>query len=135
MKNENLDSVKNNVKLAIVTLIYCLFLAFVIWISASLSSCSSQPIKASRTIKNAQEAELFMLKCKVDNQAALIHAYEDVLHEVWLDKPSYVEDALSEGDAFIELNEIMGENDVFQFRNKQDSIRYTNNWNGGESSW
>lgn len=135
MKNENLDSVKNNVKLAIVTLIYCLFLAFVIWISASLSSCSSQPIKASRTIKNAQEAELFMLKCKVDNQEALIRAYQNVLHEVWLDKPAYVEDALSEGDAFIELNEIMGENDVFQFRNKQDSIRYTNNWNGGESSW
>lgn len=76
-----------------------------------------------------------MLKCKVDNQEALIRAYQNVLHEVWLDKPAYVEDALSEGDAFIELNEIMGENDVFQFHNKQDSIRYMQNWYGGESSW
>lgn len=135
MKNENLDTVKNNVKLAIVTLIYCLFLAFVIWISSTLTSCSSQPLRASRTVKNAQEAELFMLKCKVDNQEALIRAYQNVLHEVWLDKPAYVEDALAEGDAFIELNEIMGENDVFQFHNKQDSIRYMSNWYGGESSW
>lgn len=135
MKNEDLNTVKNNVKLAIVTLIYCLFLGFVIWISSTLTSCSSQPLRASRTVKNAQEAELFMLKCKVDNQARLIHAYQNVLHEVWLDKPAYVEDALSEGDAFIELNEIMGENDVFQFHNEQDSIRYTSNWNGGESSW
>ena len=135
MKNENLDTVKNNMKLAVVTLIYCLFLAFVIWISSTLTSCSSQPLRASRTVKNAQEAELFMLKCKVDNQEALIRAYQNVLHEVWLDKPAYVEDALAEGDAFIELNEIMGENDVFQFRNKQDSIRYMSNWYGEELKW
>ena len=132
MKNEDFTSVKNNMNLAVVTLIYCLFLAFVIWISSTLTSCSSQPLRAARTVKNAQEAELFMLKCKVDNQEALIRAYQNVLHEVWLDKPAYVEDALSEGDAFIELNEIMGDTDVFRFRNKEDSLRYTHNWNGGE---
>lgn len=124
-----------NLKLAGTTIIYMLFLAAVIWISAALSSCSSQSINASNTCKDAQEAEIFMLRCKTANQAAIIKAYEDVLHEVWLDKPAYVEDALAEGDAFIHLDEIMGENNVFRFHDKRDSLRYMHNWNGGESSW
>lgn len=41
------------------------------------------------------------------HDAKIIRAYEKLLHEVWLDKPSYVEDALMEGDAFIELDELL----------------------------
>ena len=135
MKNENFTSVKNTVKLAIVTLIYCLFLAGAIWLASALSSCSSQPLNASNTCKDMQEAEIFMLRCKVANQEEIIKAYEDVLHEVWLDKPAYVEDALSEGDAFIHLDEVMGENNIFRFHSKRDSLRYMHNWYGGERSW
>ena len=68
------------------------------------------------------------------HDAKIIRAYEKLLHEVWLDKPSYVEDALMEGDAFIELDELLdGEwGDVFVLKDKRDSIRYQSNWDGGE---
>lgn len=120
----------NTLKLGITTLLFVLFCAGIIWLSAALTSCSSQSINANTV--EGQEAEIFMLRCKVANQKAIIEAYEGVLHEVWLDKPAYVEDALAEGDAFIHLDEIMGENDVFRFHSKKDSLRYMNNWYEGE---
>ena len=124
---------KETIKLFLLTVGFFLFFGFVIFLAAALTGCSSQSISANTA--EDEEAEIFMLRCKVANQKAIIEAYEDVLHEVWLDKPAYVEDALAEGDAFIHLDEIMGENDVFRFHSKKDSIRYMNNWYGGESSW
>ena len=94
-------------------------------IAGFLCSCSPQHISAN---DKSQEEMMFELKCKLENQKKLIRAYENVLHEVWLDKPNYVEDALSESDAFCDLNEIMGESDVFQIRNSDDSIRYHYRW-------
>ena len=131
MKLTNEES--NTLKLGIITFTFMLFLGFLLFFAAALTGCSSQSISANTA--EGQEAEIFMLRCKVANQKAIIKAYEDVLHEVWLDKPAYVEDALAEGDAFIHLDEIMGENDVFHFHSKKDSLRYMNNWYGGESSW
>ena len=127
------DKEKETIKLSLLTVGFFLFFSLVMFIAAALTGCSSKPISANTV--EGQEAEIFMLRCKVANQKAIIEAYEDVLHEIWLDKPSYVEDALSEGDAFIHLDEIMGENDVFRFHSKKDSLRYMNNWYGGESSW
>ena len=127
------DEESNTLKLGIVTFTFMLFLGFLLFFAAALTGCSSQSISANTA--EGQEAEIFMLRCKVANQKAIIEAYEDVLHEVWLDKPAYVEDALAEGDAFIHLDEIVGENDVFRFHSKKDSLRYMNNWYGGESSW
>ena len=127
------DEESNTLKLGIVTFTFMLFLGFLLFFAAALTGCSSQSISANTA--EDEEAEIFMLRCKVANQKAIIEAYEDVLHEVWLDKPAYVEDALAEGDAFIHLDEIMGENDVFRFHSKKDSLRYMNNWYGGESSW
>ena len=127
------DEESNTLKLGIVTFTFMLFLGFLLFFAAALTGCSSQSISANTA--EGQEAEIFMLRCKVANQKAIIKAYEDVLHEVWLDKPAYVEDALAEGDAFIHLDEIMGENDVFRFHSKKDSIRYMNNWYGGERLW
>lgn len=98
-------------------------------IAGFLCSCSPQHISAN---DKSQEEMIFELKCKLENQQELVRAYQNVLHEVWLDKPAYVEDALSEGDAFIELEEIMGDTDVFKFHNKRDSIRYMYNWYGEE---
>ena len=127
------DEESNTLKLGIVTFTFMLFLGFLLFFAAALTGCSSQSISANTA--EGQEAEIFMLRCKVANQKAIIEAYEEVLHEVWLDKPAYVEDALAEGDAFIHLDEIMGENDVFRFHSKKDSIRYMNNWYGGERLW
>lgn len=127
------DKEIETIKLASITIVFFLFFGFIVFIAAALTGCSSQSISANTA--EGQEAEIFMLRCKVANQKAIIKAYEDVLHEVWLDKPAYVEDALAEGDAFIHLDEIMGENDVFRFHSKKDSLRYMNNWYGGERSW
>ena len=128
MKLTNEES--NTLKLGIITFIFMIFLLF---FAAALTGCSSQSISANTA--EGQEAEIFMLRCKVANQKAIIEAYEDVLHEVWLDKPAYVEDALAEGDAFIHLDEIVGESNVFRFHSKKDSLRYINNWYGGERLW
>ena len=127
------DEESNTLKLGIVTFTFMLFLGFLLFFAAALTGCSSQSISANTA--EDEEAEIFMLRCKVANQKAIIEAYEDVLHEVWLDKPAYVEDALAEGDAFIHLDEIVGENDVFRFHSKKDSLRYINNWYGGERLW
>ena len=127
------DKEIETIKLASITIVFFLFFGFIMFVAAALTGCSSQSISANTA--EDQEAEIFMLRCKVANQKAIIEAYEEVLHEVWLDKPAYVEDALAEGDAFIHLDEIMGENDVFRFHSKKDSLRYMNNWYGGESSW
>ena len=124
---------KETIKLSLLTVGFFLFFGIILFLAAALTGCSNQQVQANTV--EGQEAEIFMLRCKTANQAAIIKAYEDVLHEVWLDKPAYVEDALAEGDAFIHLDEIMGENNVFRFHNKQDSIRYMYNWYGGESSW
>ena len=127
------DKEIETIKLASITIVFFLFFGFIMFVAAALTGCSSQSISANTA--EGQEAEIFMLRCKVANQKAIIEAYEEVLHEVWLDKPAYVEDALAEGDAFIHLDEIVGENDVFRFHSKKDSLRYMNNWYGGERSW
>lgn len=97
-----------------------------VFLAAAVTSCSSQNATANDI--SSQEEMISELKCKLENQQKLIRAYENVLHEVWLDKPNYVEEALAEGDAFIELEELMGDTDVFRFRNATDSIRYKYEW-------
>lgn len=117
-------------KTAITFVAMVIVICAILFCSAIVSGCSSQNATANNTV--SQEEMIFELKCKLENQKKLIRAYENVLHEVWLDKPAYVEDALSEGDAFIELEEIMGDTDIFKFHNKRDSIRYIYNWYGEE---
>ena len=115
-----------NAKTAITFIAMIIVICAVLFCSAVVTSCSSQNATASGT--PSQEEMIFELKCKLENQKKLIRAYENVLHEVWVDKPNYVEDALSESDAFCDLNEIMGESDVFQLRNTDDSVRYNYRW-------
>lgn len=108
---------------------YGLFFVVVVLILAIIGfctiGCGTQDAAAS---EKSQEELIFELKCKLENKEKLVRAYENVLHEVWLDKPNYVEDALSETDAFCDLNEIMGETDVFQLRTAEDSLRYKYMW-------
>lgn len=115
-----------NTKTVITFIAMIIIICAILFCSAIVTGCSSQNATASGA--SSQEEMIFELKCKVENQKKLIRAYENVLHEVWLDKPNYVEDALSESDAFCDLNEIMGESDVFQLRNTDDSVRYNYRW-------
>ena len=59
-----------------------------------------------------------------------LRAYNHLLHQVWLDRPSYVEDVLSEYDEFITLDSLLNGHweDTFEFYNETDSIRYHNSW-------
>ena len=63
-------------------------------------------------------------------QQQIISAYSNLLHRVWIDKPSYVEDVLVEYDEFINLDELLhGEwGDTFTIRDKNEKQEYNYNW-------
>lgn len=87
----------------------------------SLLSCNSQPAKAG-----IPETELR----KQQNSQRIINAYSNLLHRIWIDKPSYVEDVLWETDEMLELDELLNGdwNHTFEFWSTQDSIEYHLNW-------
>lgn len=86
--------------------------------SLCMAACSTQSAKAA-----IPETEL--------KNNRVINAYSALLHRIWIDKPSYVEDVLWECDEMLELDELLnGEwENTFEFWNKQDSIEYHLNWN------
>lgn len=59
----------------------------------------------------------------------IIARYGDVLHRIWLDKPSYVEDALMDSEEWIRLDSILNGDfeDVFLFWNDKEEETYKNN--------
>lgn len=105
------------------TIVVAMIFVILIAIAIALVSCSTQAANAA-----IPEKEL-----KVDSvhDAKVINAYSALLHRIWLDKPSYVEDVLNEYDEFLELDELLdGDwNNTFEFWSKQDSIEYHLNWN------
>lgn len=60
----------------------------------------------------------------------IINAYSNVLHRVWIDRPSYVEDVLWETDEILVLEALLGGDwdMTFEFHDEQDSIDYNDNW-------
>lgn len=99
-------------------MIAVLLVFFTLFITAvCLTSCSTQAANAA-----IPETEL--------KNNRVINAYSALLHRIWIDKPSYVEDVLWECDEMLELNELLnGEwENTFEFWNKQDSIEYNLNW-------
>lgn len=105
------------------TIVVAMIFVILIAIAIALVSCSTQAANAA-----IPEKEL-----KVDSvhDAKIINAYSNLLHRIWIDKPSYVEDVLNEYDEFLELDELLdGDwNNTFEFWSKQDSIEYHLNWN------
>lgn len=57
-------------------------------------------------------------------------AYAAVIHRVWIDQPSYVEDVLWETDEMLHLDALLEGNweDTFYFWSEKDSIDYATNW-------
>jgi hypothetical protein len=55
--------------------------------------------------------------------------YTSLVHRIWVDNPSYVEDVLSETDEFVELDSLMYNDwvNTFEFWSNEDSIAYYNN--------
>lgn len=105
------------------TIIVAAIFVLVVAIAMLLIGCSTQAANAA-----IPEKEL-----KVDSvhDAKVINAYSALLHRIWLDKPSYVEDVLWEYDEMLELDELLNGDweNTFEFWNKQDSIEYHLNWN------
>ena len=77
------------------TIVVAMIFMLLIAITIALVSCSTQAANAA-----VPEKEL-----KVDSvrDAKIINAYSNLLHRIWIDKPSYVEDVLNEYDEFLEL--------------------------------
>lgn len=92
---------------------------------AAIVGCSSQPVRA-----NIPENELLKLRHQVNEQDGLLRAYNHLLHRIWVDKPVYVEECLSETDEFLELYNLLDGDwaDTFSFYNEEDSIAYNINW-------
>lgn len=100
---------------------YVILLATMLVLITGLFGCTTQPAKAG-----IPEEELW----KQRDSQRIINAYSNLLHRIWIDKPSYVEDVLWETDEMLELDELLnGEwNKTFEFWSAQDSIEYHLNW-------
>ena len=80
---------------------------------------------------HAQEkAEFDSIRVEYVNRIQIQHAYERVMHRIWIDRPAYVEDVLWETEEFLRLDSLLDGNwgYVFEFCGKQDSIDYETNW-------
>lgn len=110
-----MDKEQKNYLKAIIAILtfFVLFLT-----SLCMAACSTQSAKAA-----IPETEL--------KDKRIINAYSNLLHRIWLDKPSYVEDVLWETDEMLELDELLNGdwNHTFEFWSKQDSVEYNLNWN------
>lgn len=74
-----------------------------------------------------QPAHAFQLE---KNESNFNEAYNAVIHRMWIDKPSYVENVLWETDEFLHLDALLEGNwgDTFEFWSEKDSIDYNTNW-------
>lgn len=99
-----------------------------LFLAAMFTGCTSQPSKAAGIY--SAEITTQTIQEKLEWQEQVILAYNRLLHEVWLDRPTYVEECLCEGDAYTHLDELFnGEwGDTFQFHSVEDSLRYNMNW-------
>ena len=110
----------DNVKIFIVGVLFTVAMLILIFLASALSSCTSHAQSMPRQELREDTTEL----------RAIIRAYNHVLHRIWIDKPNYVEDVLTESDEFVELNSLLYSQweDTFDFYNEQDSIDYHWNW-------
>ena len=94
------------------------------------SGCSGYRNTANASAINQQNEALKALEYKNQLYGDMLRAYNHLLHRIWLDNPTYVEEVLTESDEFCTLDDIMGGQweDTFQFYNEEDSITYHMNW-------
>ena len=107
-------------------MIFVIVVILLFLLSATMSSCNSQSANA-QTYNGSLRQDTTELR-------AIIRAYNHLIHEIWLDKPNYFEEALMESNEFLELNDLLYSQweDTFKFYNEEDSIRYHRNWMSGD---
>ena len=98
-------------------------------LATSMSSCTSQSANA-QTYNGELRQDTTELR-------AIIRAYNHLIHQIWIDKPNYFEEALMESNEFLELNDLLYSQweDTFKFYDEDDSIRYHQNWMSGDGRW
>ena len=66
---------------------------------------------------------------KCHDYQKLMRAYNNLLHRVWIDRPGYVEEVLSETREFVVLDSLLNSDwdDIFIFYDVKDSIDYHHN--------
>lgn len=119
---------KNEILQWLIGFIGMIIMIALIFIAAILQGCNS----GSASAKQADDLprRVAMLQYECDKQRETIAAYENLLHRVWIDNPTYFEECLMEGDEFAVLDVIYDSEwkDVFKFRCAEDSIAYERNW-------
>lgn len=69
------------------------------------------------------------LRQEAKQKTEIIACYGDLLHRIWIDKPSYVEDALMDSEEWSSLDSVLNGDfeDVFLFWNDKEKETYKNN--------
>lgn len=119
MKKENKELLES--------IITAIAVALVFSFAFSCSSCAHE--KETVTISKDEYHYLRYMANKAHYMTDLAISSNDLLHRVWIDRPSYVEDALMESEEFAyadSLRESDWEN-TFQFWDENDSIAYNKN--------
>ena len=101
-------------------------------------TCCQQPATAAKPElpEKAVQAQITIENRQLNYYKELVHAYELVLHRVWIDRPCYTEDALMETQEFAELQNLLEDEDyheIFKFYCEEDSIEYHDNWNTSDA--
>ena len=119
---------KNTIKICIIAVLFCIC-AFV------LCGCTSCRGAANATPTQDREA-IMALEYKNKLYDDMLRAYNHLVHRVWVDHPTYVEEVLTESDEYAELDDLLGGQweDTFQFYNEEDSIAYHLNWDSTDGT-
>lgn len=130
MKIKNYFSHLTGLELNVIKL--CLFamaLTLITFCTCSLVSCTSCRNTANADTRQEKDA-LMALEYKNQLYGHMLRSYNHLLHRIWLDNPTYVEEVLTESDEFAQLDDLMGGEweDTFQFYDAEDSITYHMNW-------
>lgn len=116
---------KNTIKICMTMIVFALLFCM----CNALVSCKSCSNTANTYTQSKNDA-IMALEYKDRLYGDMLRAYNHLLHRVWLDNPTYVEEVLTESDEFYTLDDMMGGQweDTFQFYNEEDSITYHMNW-------
>lgn len=101
--------------------------ALVFSFALSCSSCAHE--KETVSISKEEYHYLQYMANRAETMTDLAISSNNLLHRVWIDKPSYVEDALMDTKEFAYADSLRESDweDTFEFWNETDSITYYQN--------
>ena len=116
---------KNVIKICIMWILLATLFCLGVIFCSSCTSCRN----TVHAVPQDKEA-IMALEYKNQLYGDMLRSYNHLLHRIWLDNPTYVEEVLTESDEFCELDGLLGGQweDTFQFYNEEDSITYHMNW-------